>query len=231
MRFLLYMVVLGLCLVAAHGHRDLHKSRGQSLNSISTSIPLVKRELPTGTCNAQTSCANGACCGSDNLCGYSIKSCGTGCQHNCDAKSECGPYAPAETQKCPLNVCCSEFGFCGSTTEFCHWTNPADPIYPACDTKYGGCGDVDRPSCSGGSSAAKRTIGYYESWSNTRKCQNVAPEDLNLDGYTHINFAFASFDASSFEITSMDSNAASLYSRFTALKQKKGGLQAWISVG
>ena len=106
-------------------------------------------------------------------------------------------------------------------------------MYPTCDTKYGGCGGVKRPSCGGGSSVSKRTIGYYESWasSDSRKCQKVAPEDLNLDGFTHMNFAFSFFDPSSFEIVPMDSNGPSLYSRFTALKSKKSSLQTWISVG
>ena len=151
-----------------------------------------------------------------------------------DAKAQCGPYAAAGQQKCPLNVCCSEFGYCGSTTEFCQWRNKDDPVYPECDTKYGGCGDVKRPSCGGGSSVSKRTIGYYESWANSdesRKCQKVDPEDLNLDGFTHMNFAFSFFDPSSFEIAPMDTNGASLYSRFTALKSKKPSLQTWISVG
>ena len=147
-----------------------------------------------------------------------------------DAKAACGPYAAAGDEKCPLNVCCSEFGFCGSTSEFCTWTNKDDSNYSSCNTKYGGCGDVKRPSC-GGSSVGKRNIGYYESWANTRACQQVAPEDLNLDGFTSMNFAFAFFDPSSFQITPMDGNAASLYSRFTALKSKKPGLETWISVG
>ena len=91
---------------------------------------------------------------------------------------------------------------------------------------------MKRPSCSsGGNSVGKRNIGYYESWANTRSCQAVAPEDLNLDGFTSMNFAFAFFDPSTFQITPMDSNGASLYSRFTALKNKKPGLEAWISVG
>ena len=93
---------------------------------------------------------------------------------------------------------------------------------------------MKRPSCGGGSSAGKRKIGYYESWANSaesRKCQNVAPEDINLDGFTHMNFAFSFFDPSSFEITPMDSNGASLYRRFTALKSKKPSLQTWISIG
>ena len=152
-------------------------------------------------------------------------------KHLGNAKAQCGPYAPQDSQKCPLNVCCSEFGYCGSTKDFCTWDNPKDPLYPKCDTKYGGCGDAPKPSCGSGSGVGKRNIGYYESWANTRKCQKVAPEDLNLDGFTHINFAFAFFDPTSFEIAPMDANGASLYSRFTALKSKKPGLQAWISVG
>ncbi|KAH7077186.1 class 5 chitinase 1 [Paraphoma chrysanthemicola] len=194
---------------------------------------LETRDLPTGTCNSNTPCENGACCGSNNLCGYTAKECGTGCQSNCkcNATAECGPYGAVGHQKCPLNVCCSKFGFCGSTPEFCVWNNTDDPEYGACSTDYGGCGSVPRPSCGGGSGVSKRNIGYYESWANTRSCQAVSPEDLNLDGFTSINFAFASFDASSFSITAMDSNAGSLYSRFTGLKSKKSGLQAFISIG
>jgi chitinase len=113
--------------------------------------------------------------------------------------------------------------YCGSTKEFCTWKG--------CDTKYGGCGDAPRPSCGGGSSVSKRTIGYYESWANIRSCQKVSPEDLNLNGFTHINFAFSFFDPSTFEISPMDANGGSLYSRFTGLKSKQSGLQTWISVG
>lgn len=48
-----------------------------------TLFELQERDLPTGTCDSNTPCVNGACCGTDNLCGYSPKSCGTGCQSNC----------------------------------------------------------------------------------------------------------------------------------------------------
>ncbi|KAL3418044.1 glycosyl hydrolase family 18 [Phlyctema vagabunda] len=208
----------------------------QSVNGLATydshlgNSSIYARGLPVGTCDAATPCENGACCGSDNLCGYSPASCATGCQHNCDAKAECGPYAAEGKQTCPLNVCCSEFGFCGSTTEFCKWENTADTNYASCDEKYGGCGSVKRPTCSG-TSVGKRNIGYYESWSNTRACQKVAPEDLNLDGFTSMNFAFAFFDPTTFQISPMDANGASLYSRFTALKENKAGLETWISVG
>jgi len=150
-----------------------------------------------------------------------------------DAKAQCGPYAAEGQQKCPLNVCCSEFGYCGYNKEFCVWKNKDDPLCITCDDKCGGCGDVKRPSCGGGSRVSKRTIGYHESWANpdSPQCQNVSPEDLRLDGFTHINFAFSFFDPFSFEISPMYVNGVSLYSLFTSLKSKKSGLQTWISVG
>jgi chitinase len=113
--------------------------------------------------------------------------------------------------------------FCGETDDFCD---------TGCQEGFGGCGNVTRPSCSStGSTVNKRTIGYYESWSNTRQCEAISPQDLNLNGFTHVNFAFAFFDPSTFLITPMDSNAASLYSQFTDLKGTYSGLQTWISVG
>lgn len=87
---------------AVHGQHDTlhhHKSRA-----------LVPRALPIGTCNADTPCPNGACCGSNGLCGYSPAECGSGCASNCDAKAECGQYGKPGQQNCPLNVCCSKFG-------------------------------------------------------------------------------------------------------------------------
>ncbi|KAH9206557.1 hypothetical protein DL95DRAFT_375269 [Leptodontidium sp. 2 PMI_412] len=193
---------------------------------------LLPRALPIGTCDPTTPCPNGACCGSNGLCGYSPTECGTGCLFNCDAKAACGQYGKPGSQTCPLNVCCSEFGiqqsktnkchrFCGSTSDFCD---------KGCQSAFGSCGDAPQPSCSS-SGVDKRTVGYYESWSSTRKCQSVQPEDLNLAGFTHVNFAFAFFDPITFQISPMDDNSATLYHRFTALKDKYNGLQAYISVG
>lgn len=111
--------------------------------------------------------------------------------------------------------------FCGSTSDFCD---------TGCQSDFGGCGDVVRPSC-GGNSISKRTIGYYEAWSNTRTCEAVSPEDLNLNGFTHINFAFAFFSPTTFAIAPMDEPSGQLFNRFTALKDTRSGLQTWISVG
>ncbi|KAI2465893.1 hypothetical protein F4781DRAFT_424486 [Annulohypoxylon bovei var. microspora] len=65
----------------------------------------------------------------------------------------------------------------------------------------------------------------------TRACQPVDPEDLNLNGFTHINFAFAFFDPKTFAIAPMDDTSGLLYERFTGLKDTHNGLETWISVG
>lgn len=72
------------------------------------------------SCSKDKPCSNGACCGSEGVCGYGPTCCGGGCTSNCDAHAECGQYAQKPGQECPLNVCCSQFGFCGTTSEFCN---------------------------------------------------------------------------------------------------------------
>ncbi|KAJ4150989.1 hypothetical protein LMH87_011711 [Akanthomyces muscarius] len=151
------------------------------------------------------------------LCGYSPKECGSDYSSNCNAKAECGQYGAPGKQNCPLRVCCSVFGFCGSTADFCE---------KKCQKDFGGCGKVKRPSCGTASGTTDGvSIGYYESWSNTRKCQSVSPEDLNLRGFTHINFAFVFFHPQTYEIVPMNKKAGDLFHRFTKLKEKKPGLQ------
>lgn len=38
-----------------------------------------------------------------------------------DPNAECGPHAPGDKylSKCPLNACCSQFGYCGYTSDYC----------------------------------------------------------------------------------------------------------------
>lgn len=84
----------------------------------------------TYQCGPGNPCSNGACCGTGGYCGYgdfSVKIapwveldcsslsgptyCGSGCVSNCDAVAECGQYAPENSTECPLNTCCSQYGF------------------------------------------------------------------------------------------------------------------------
>lgn len=69
--------------------------------------------LPDGACGPGAPCANGACCSKLGWCSYAPSSCAPeNCISNCNAKAPCGQYALSESAKCPLNVCCSQHGFC-----------------------------------------------------------------------------------------------------------------------
>ncbi|KAK8048785.1 chitinase [Apiospora phragmitis] len=144
------------------------------------------------------------------------KFCGEGCISSCGEKSECNPgwgmqWSNAST--CPLNVCCSDYGFCGTTELFCNGKTVASP------------------QCPGGTSADQKLIGYYEGWNLARPCGTMKPEDIPLGWYTHINFAFALVNPTTFRIDPMDANTASLYKRVTALKEKQTDLKVWIAIG
>lgn len=175
------------------------------------------------SCSETKPCSVG-CCSKTGVCGLGPKFCGKGnCTSSCDAKSECDPgwgMDWSSQSKCPLNVCCSKYGFCGTTQEFC------------------GDAKVSPPSCpEAKNSSSVRTIGYYEGWTQDRRCDAMMPEDIPTGSYTHINFAFALVDPLTFQVAPMlasNDRAISqeeLYKRTTALKESSPGLQVWISIG
>ncbi|KAJ4230943.1 hypothetical protein NW759_002926 [Fusarium solani] len=171
------------------------------------------------TCTKKTKCDSG-CCGPLNstgigICGTGPDYCGEKCTSSCDYKSECDPgwgIKWSNNSGCPLNVCCSEFGFCGTIDSYCKGKK------------------VTSPECSGRSSE-KRTIGYYEGWNLERPCGRMEPEEIPLGWYTHINFAFALINPKTYFVQAMDSNTAKLYDRVTDLKDKDPNLEVWIAIG
>ncbi|KAK3935763.1 chitinase [Diplogelasinospora grovesii] len=184
-------------------------------------VPVVFAQ--TTPCSASQPCTVG-CCGNGGIansafiCGTGPTFCGAGnCTANCGYKSECDPgwgiqWSNAST--CPLNVCCSPFGFCGTTADFC------------------GGQQVAEPSCAtSGLSTSKRLIGYYEGWNVERSCDVMTPAQIPLGYYTHINFAFSLIDPNTFQLSPMDANTGSLYGNISSLKGNQPGLQAWLSVG
>ncbi|KAG9759588.1 glycoside hydrolase family 18 protein, partial [Aureobasidium melanogenum] len=91
---------------------------------------------------------------------------------------------------------------------------------------------------AGGSSTPVRdkVIVYYEAWSARRKCKGFQPWNIPTSGVTHVNFAFAYIDPSSFAITTMDGKTPeSLFQDTTALKSMKSGLdvslEVFVSIG
>ena len=99
------------------------------------SLSLDKRQsggLPTGTCAPGVPCTNGACCSNTGVCSYAPTSCGVDvCISNCDAKAPCGEYADPNNATCPLNVCCSQYGFCKASSTPSHYLRAhADLLSP-----------------------------------------------------------------------------------------------------
>lgn len=140
------------------------------------------------------------------------------CVNNCDRKAECDPggYGSDFVQKttCPLNVCCSKYGFCGTTAEFC------------------GSKTVSRPSCDvSQGSRFKRVVGYYESWAPSRVCNRFYPEQIPSGVYSHIIFAFASIDPKTFRLVPARQVDVDLYERVANLKRKDPNLKVLIAVG
>ncbi|KAI1114378.1 hypothetical protein F5Y14DRAFT_441271 [Nemania sp. NC0429] len=201
--------------VIARATGDSGLADGSRLNSNGS---LTRRE--DYTCSASAPCSNGACCGASGFCGYGPTYCGDGCVSQCDATAECGQFASDPGRKCPLNVCCSQYGFCGTTELFCD------------DKCQSNC--VQHPSPPAGRSGKvfDKVVGYYESWSNGKACHNIGPTDLPLDALTHVNYAFAYIDPTTYQIVTMDSvTPNSLFDDLTTLKAIKPDLEVWVSIG
>lgn len=64
----------------------------------------------SGTCSETSPCVSG-CCSSTGSCGFGDDYCGDTCISSCDATAECGQYAAVPGTTCPLNVCCSQYGY------------------------------------------------------------------------------------------------------------------------
>ncbi|GAM28159.1 hypothetical protein SAMD00019534_113350 [Acytostelium subglobosum LB1] len=112
--------------------------------------------------------------------------------------AQCGLIATGNGTSipCPLKACCSRWGWCGITPEFCGnqtsaTNNPGTTgCIQNCDMKF--------VSSSPPSQFLK--VGYFESWNIDRPCLNMDTASLqrtvNIKGYTHMHFAFAMIDSS-----------------------------------
>ncbi|EXK25265.1 hypothetical protein FOMG_18061 [Fusarium oxysporum f. sp. melonis 26406] len=191
------------------------------LSWATTAVALLLASTPFATadvfCDESVACEVG-CCGSNNVCGTGPNYCSKAkCINSCEFKAECNPGNwPSQyfnSTKCPLNVCCSKFGFCGTTEEFC------------------GKETVKRPSCSIASQSVKRVIGYYGSGGAYRSCNQMLPETFPQGIYTHIYFAFGNIDPTSFKVVPSDAGDVKLYSQLAALKSRDPGQELWLSIG
>jgi chitinase len=110
--------------------------------------------------------------------------------------------------------------FCGTTADFCEGK---------CQSN---CDKPKNPSCStAGGSADRRTIGYWESWSTTRPCDAWSISDIDANKWTHLNFAFALIDKTTFGVAQMAPTDVRQYIQLTDLKRENPSLKVFISIG
>ncbi|KDN71453.1 putative oviduct-specific glycoprotein [Colletotrichum sublineola] len=184
------------------------------------------------TCGPDRPCKNKACCPKKTgQCNYGEEACGTSgispneaCWSNCDAKAECGKNAKIPGQKCPLNVCCGKWGFCGMTDDFCDKEDHG---------ATGGCqSNCDQPGPKNkASDQLNRVIGYYEAWRHNSTCQDMSLDDIPVNSLTHLYFSFAFITPNEYNIIGMDGLPDKLFTDFTSLKKKNPGLKTIIAVG
>jgi chitinase len=74
-------------------------------------------------------------------------------------------------------------------------------------------------------------MGYYESWAYGRVCDAWAPSDIDATSWTHLNYAFALIDNTTWGMAQMNSFDTELYPLFTGLKAQNPALKVYISVG
>jgi hypothetical protein len=98
-------------------------------------------------------------------CGYRPEHCSQSgpkqCVADCDAKAPCGEFSADGKTSCPLNVCCSHMGFCGTSDLFCDDMSTMGDGSPCLGDN---CSPVVAPSCGKGSGTASRRVAYYQSW-------------------------------------------------------------------
>lgn len=128
--------------------------------------------------------------------------------------TECGPLVPgtkrlndtssiADLNPCPLRACCSNWGYCGIFPNHCT-VNAPDGGGPGStppgiqSTCVSNCGQEIKKT--GGPPAEFQRIGYYESWNLGRDCLWLESKHANTDDtYTHIHWAFADIDPSTWK--------------------------------
>jgi chitinase len=116
---------------SAKHSRDVELAICENFEELSNSISrrqTANTQADDYSCSESKPCANGACCSKKTgYCNYGPEACGPDlghnnspndvCWSNCDAVAECGKYALPAGKTCPLNVCCSEFGFVRTSFE------------------------------------------------------------------------------------------------------------------
>lgn len=106
----------------------------------------------------------------------------------------------AKLNPCPLKTCCSGWGHCGTTDEFCI-ESPADTGAPGA-FKAGTNGCISNCGTdivnNDHAPAEFRRVGYFQGYNQARACLRMDAtelEDISMQTLTHVHFAFAGLTA------------------------------------
>ncbi|KAK0736846.1 glycosyl hydrolases family 18-domain-containing protein [Apiosordaria backusii] len=197
---------------------------------------LLGRQVVGGddySCAPDRPCRNGACCPKATLsCNYGEEYCGKSgtspndvCWSNCHAKADCGINAAVPGKKCPLNVCCSRWGFCGMEPDFCAKGKDDENGPTGCQS------NCEQPGPKHKAGGQDKVIGYYEAWRHDSVCQGMGFDQIPVKSLTHLYFSFGYITPGDFSIAGMDGLPFRLFSDFTDVKQKNPALKTVIAIG
>jgi len=113
----------------------------------------------------------------------------------------CGPQVPGtkwnhttkleELNPCPLNACCTVWGQCGSTHDFCTDTKRANGAPGTAANNTNGCISncvlgvvISNPP------AKFLSIGYFQGDNGQRPCDNMNISNVDFTKYTHTSMPF-----------------------------------------
>ncbi|ERS96515.1 hypothetical protein HMPREF1624_06719 [Sporothrix schenckii ATCC 58251] len=143
------------------------------------------------------------------------------------ANAECGPQKPGTVvgpggtynlsglNPCPLNACCDIWGECGITEEFCVDTSLGPPGTAKKGTN--GCiSNCGTDVISGDAPISPINLAYFEGYGMDRPCLYQDISQLST-AYTHVHFAFATLDPSTYAVSVGSAASTYEFDRFTRL--------------
>ncbi|KAM0210130.1 hypothetical protein ACHAPA_009743 [Fusarium lateritium] len=159
------------------------------------------------------------------------------------ANAVCGPQKPgskkpasaktgwdlAGMNPCPLNACCSGYGFCGITSEFCTNTTAKGGAPGTSQTQPGCIGNCGNKIVGNTKKPAKfLNVGYFQGYNLGRPCLNMDVTKLPevKTAFTHIHFAFAGLTSDFSVLLQPD-----VREQFLKFKEVKGSWKKIISFG
>lgn len=172
-----------------------------------------------------------------------------------DANGSC-PGTP-----CPKGQCCSQYGYCGTTSDYCGKGCQAGcpgnapqcgkgaggalctaALGGPCCSQFGFCGSTAAycsKGCQSGCSASPppppKRISYFTNWAQYRSPPyKFVPENVSAKHFTHINYAFATIDPNTHEVAPSDPAdvGQGFYKRFNrAVHSQSPSTKTLISIG